>query len=285
MEVLSRKEDARHWVLACQDKREQVGLVPTMGALHEGHLSLVRAARRECDRVVVSIYVNPRQFGPGEDLEKYPRPREADLELCALEGVDLVYAPGAEGMYLPDHSSYVEVEGVTESLEGQFRPGHFRGVATVVLKLFHVLPADAAYFGRKDAQQLATIRRMARDLDVPIRIVACPTVREADGLAMSSRNVYLSREERAAAPGLYRALLAGRRAFAQGVREAGGVVVAAEAELAREPAFRAQYLALVDPDRFTPAADPLTGHELLTAAAFLGTTRLIDNIVLREEPS
>ncbi|MBE7559080.1 pantoate--beta-alanine ligase [bacterium] len=282
METVSRPEDARYWVLACQDRKERVGLVPTMGALHEGHLSLVRAARNDCERVVVSIFVNPAQFSPGEDLETYPRPRQRDLELCEREGVDLVFEPLRGDMYLPGHSTYVHVEGLSAGLEGAHRPNFFRGVATVVLKLFHILPADVAYFGRKDAQQLAVVRRMVQDLFVPIEIKACPTVREPDGLAMSSRNAYLSPEERAAAPALYQALMAGRRAFLSGARDPAAVTEAARRRLAEEERFLLQYLECVDAETFQPAVAPLSGRELLATAAFLGSTRLIDNIQLQE---
>ena len=216
MKICASISEARS---ACRDARanhRRVGLVPTMGALHEGHLSLVRAARAQCDVVAVSIFVNPTQFGPAEDLSKYPRQFERDCRLLEQEGVDILFAPSIEEMYPQGAISWVVVEGLSEKLDGRSRPGHFRGVTTVVAKLFHVIEPDAAYFGQKDAAQLAVIRRMVRDLDFPVEIVACPIVREADGLAMSSRNAYLNREERQRALVLQRSLQEARRQFEPG---------------------------------------------------------------------
>ncbi len=211
-----------------------MGLVPTMGALHEGHLSLVRRAVRECDFTVVSIFVNPTQFGPGEDLDRYPRDLEADAALCEVEGVDLIFAPEPGEMYAEDARTTVSVAELTEGLCGAYRPGHFDGVTTVVCKLLNIVGPDRAYFGDKDYQQLVVIRRMARDLDMPVEVIGCPTVREADGLAMSSRNRHLSEAERAAAPALQRALQEGARAAESGAAgdEVEGIVAEA---LAREP--------------------------------------------------
>jgi len=282
LEVVDRPEDARHWVEAYQRKNEVVGVVPTMGALHRGHFSLIERACNECDRVVVSIFVNPTQFAPGEDFAKYPRPLEEDLRAYRRYGVGMVFHPAPEAMYATDYCTWVEVDGLAEGLEGEYRPGHFRGVATVVLKLFHALPANFAYFGQKDAQQLAIIRRMVQDLDMGIEVVACPTVREEDGLALSSRNRYLAPEERAAAPALFQALRAGRAAFHDGIRTAEGVTRAAKNNLAEAPLFRVQYIECVDPERFVVPSGTLSGRELIVAAAHLGTTRLIDNLSLEE---
>ena len=233
---------------------EDVGLVPTMGALHEGHLTLMRRARKECGRVVVSIYVNPTQFGPKEDLARYPRPRRQDLALCRQEGVDLVFAP--ENLYLPDHSTYVEESTVSQGRDGASRPGHFRGVATVVLKLFNLVRPTKAYFGQKDAQQVDVIRRMVRDLDVPVKLVVVPTVRDPDGVALSSRNQYLSPEERAVAVNFARLLkqAAKRKSHPDGwLRQ----------QLEKTTGLKLDYV-------------ELTGDRLC-AAVFVGKTRLIDN--------
>jgi pantoate--beta-alanine ligase len=231
-----------------------VGFVPTMGALHEGHLTLIRRARRECDRVVVSIYVNPTQFGPKEDLAKYPRPREKDLALCRKEGVDLVFAP--ENLYLPDHSTYIEEAAVSQGRDGASRPGHFRGVATVVLKLFHLVRPTKAYFGQKDAQQVDVIQRMIRDLDVPVKIVVVPTVRDFDGVALSSRNQYLSPEERSVAVEFARLLQ-------QASKKKHAPAAWLSQQLKKTAGLQLDYV-------------ELSGHRLC-AAVFVGKTRLIDN--------
>ncbi|WP_068928092.1 pantoate--beta-alanine ligase [Planobispora rosea] len=252
-----------------------LALVPTMGALHEGHRSLMRLAREHADHVAVSIFVNPLQFGPGEDYARYPRTFEADLEICAAEGVGVVFAPSAEEMYLPDRQVGVSAGPMGTVAEGAFRPGHFDGVLTVVLKLFNLVQPDVAVFGRKDAQQLALIRRMVADLNLPISIVGAPTVREADGLAMSSRNRYLSAEDRAVALALSRALFAGaERSTPAEIRRA------ARAVLDAEPAVDVDYLILADPATFAEAGDDHRGEAILAVAARVGTTRLIDNVVL-----
>lgn len=256
-----------------------VGLVPTMGYLHEGHLSLVRRAREECAGVVVSIYVNPSQFGPQEDLEKYPRDVQRDLEMLKAEGADLVWTPTNEVMYPCDYQTWVMVEEVTRPLEGAMRPGHFRGVATVVSKLFNATQPQKAYFGQKDAQQAVVIRQMARDLDYPIEIIICPTVREVDGLAMSSRNVYLSAEERKSAIILSKALFQAKAAFEAGQKDANHIRQMVLDTLATEPRVKVQYVS---------CADPQTLHELegvvqkglLSLAVTIGKTHLIDNILL-----
>lgn len=257
----------------------RLGLVPTMGYLHEGHLSLVRRAREECDRVAASIFVNPTQFGPTEDLSKYPRDLDRDLSLLEAAGVDLVWTPDNETMYPPDFSTWVEVEGLTRPLEGAARPGHFRGVTTVVAKLFNAVQPQAAYFGQKDAQQAAVVRKMTRDLNFPVEIVVCPTVREADGLAMSSRNSYLSPEERKSAVVLFRALTAAREAFERGERDAESLRKVMSATLASEPRARTQYVSCADYDTLEELAT-VTGKALLSMAVFIGKTRLIDNFVV-----
>ena len=257
----------------------RVGLVPTMGYLHEGHLSLVRRARQECDHVIVSIFVNPTQFGPREDLSKYPRDLERDLSLLEPLGVDLVWMPTDEIMYPPGYQTWVEVEAITRLLQGAMRPGHFRGVTTVVAKLFNSVQPHNAYFGQKDAQQAAVIRQMARDLTYPIEIVICPIVREPDGLAMSSRNVYLDPDQRKAATVLYRSLSAAKEAYEDGVRDAETLRKITKDVLASEPLAQTQYVSCADYDTLEEL-DTVTGKTLLSMAVFVGKTRLIDNLVL-----
>jgi pantoate--beta-alanine ligase len=257
----------------------RVGLVPTMGYLHEGHLSLVRRAREECDHIVVSIFVNPTQFGPKEDLSKYPRDLDRDLGLLSPLGVDLVWMPTPEIMYPPGYQTWVEVEAITRPLEGAMRPGHFRGVATVVAKLFNAVQPHKAYFGQKDAQQAAVIRQMALDLSYPIEIVICPIVREPDGLAMSSRNVYLDPEQRKAATVLSRALRAAKQVYDEGERNAEKIRRKIKEVLGSEPLAEVQYVSCADYDTLEEL-DTITGKALLSMAVFLGKTRLIDNIVL-----
>lgn len=256
-----------------------LGLVPTMGALHDGHLSLVRRARAECEHVAVSIFVNPTQFGPKEDLSKYPRDIPRDLALLGAAGAHLVWTPTPADVYPPNFQTWVEVEGLTLPLEGALRPGHFRGVTTVVAKLFNAFQADRAYFGQKDAQQVAVIRRMALDLNFPTEVIVCPTVREADGLAMSSRNTYLSTEERTAATVLYRSLSAARSAYENGERSAGALRQMVTVIFSDEPLAQLQYFSCADYDSLQEV-EQLSGKTLLSMAAFLGKTRLIDNIVL-----
>ena len=254
-----------------------LGLVPTMGFLHQGHLSLVRRAKDECQSAAVSIFVNPTQFGPNEDLSKYPRDLQRDLSLLESAGVDLVWTPTPEVMYPPGFQTWVEVEGLTLPLEGSVRPGHFRGVTTVVAKLFNAVGADRAYFGQKDAQQAAVIRRMAADLNFPIEVIVCPTVREADGLALSSRNTYLSSADRLAACSLYRSLVAGADAAVTGPV---AVLEAARRSLDQEPDVKVDYLRLVDPQTFSAVSNDHLDDALLVVAAFVGSTRLIDNMRL-----
>lgn len=254
-----------------------VGLVPTMGCLHEGHLGLVDLARREASACVVSIFVNPTQFGPAEDFSKYPRTFDEDCRLCEGRGVDVVFAPGAD-FYAPGHSTWVTEEAVSLGLCGEHRPGHFRGVATVVLKLLNACGPDAAVFGRKDLQQLAVIRRLVRDLDVPVRIVEAPTARDPDGLAMSSRNRYLSPAERASALAIPRALQAARDLARSGRSGREAVLAAARAVLAGEHGLRLQYLELADIGSLRSVDQAAPGKAVLLLAAYAGGTRLIDNL-------
>ena len=255
------------------------GLVPTMGCLHEGHLSLVRRARAENDHVAVSIFVNPTQFGPHEDLDRYPRDLNRDLSLLEPLGVDLVLAPPVEEMYPPGFQTKVVVEDVARPLEGAARPGHFVGVATIVCKLFNIFQPDRAYFGQKDAQQVVVIRRMARDLDFDLEIVVCPTVRESDGLAMSSRNMYLSPEERRAATVLFRALSAAQAAWQAGERDGERLRQRMRAVLTSEPLARPDYVSIADPDTLVEL-DQVGERALASLAVRIGATRLIDNLIL-----
>ncbi|PDW01865.1 pantoate--beta-alanine ligase [Candidatus Viridilinea mediisalina] len=267
---------------AARAEQTLLGLVPTMGYLHAGHLSLVRRAKAECGCVAVSIFVNPTQFRPNEDFSRYPRDLERDLALLAAEGVELVFAPSADEIYPADFGTYVILPAADEVLEGAARPNHFRGVATVVCKLFNIIQPTHAYFGQKDAQQTVVIRQMVRDLNLPVEITIAPTVREADGLALSSRNSYLSPSERAIAPQIYQALMAAQARYQAGERTAATLKHTVAALLQQEPAFHMEYIS---------AADPLTLRELkligpqgalLSLAVRLGSVRLIDNLLLTE---
>ncbi len=267
---------------ACRDaraSRKRLGLVPTMGALHEGHLSLVRAAKAQCGAVAVSIFVNPTQFGPAEDLSKYPRQFDRDCGLLEKEGVEILFAPPVEEIYPGGGVTWVLVESLSEKLDGRSRPGHFRGVTTIVSKLFHILEPEAAFFGQKDAAQLAVIRRMVRDLNFAVEIVACPIVREPDGLALSSRNAYLNREERGRALVLQRSLQKVRERFDAGERIAAKLISAAKEVFACEPQVALDYFEIVDPDTLDPV-ERISQKTLVAVAARVGTTRLIDNVVL-----
>ena len=276
MRVARTVADAQRW---SRELPRPVGLVPTMGALHAGHLALVERARAECASVIASLFVNPLQFGPHEDYERYPRAFESDLAQFSGHGVALVFAPSVDAMYPPGFATAVDPGDVASRYEGALRPGHFRGVATVCTKLFAVAGADRAYFGAKDAQQVAVLRRISGDLNFPTELVVVPTVREADGLALSSRNAYLSSEERAAAPGLAGALRAMVAAAAAGETETGRLLAAGRAEL--RPPLREAYLDVVDPSTFAPLiALPPDGAALAIGSVWLGTTRLIDNIPL-----
>jgi pantoate--beta-alanine ligase len=257
-----------------------VGLVPTMGFLHEGHLSLVRAARADCASVAASIFVNPTQFGPNEDFAAYPRDLARDLRLLEEAGTDLVWTPAPEIMYPPGYQTWVTVEEVSQPLEGSMRPGHFRGVTTVVAKLFNAVKPDRAYFGQKDAQQAVVIRQMTRDLNFPVEIVVCPIRREADGLAMSSRNTYLNFAERQAATVLNRALKAAQTAFNNGETDASVLRQVMSDAIHVEPLARLQYVSCADPDTLQELAGSIQGKALLSMAVYLGKTRLIDNLVI-----
>ncbi|MYA20413.1 MAG: pantoate--beta-alanine ligase [Chloroflexi bacterium] len=258
-----------------------VGLVPTMGYLHEGHLSLVEAARAECPTVIVSIFVNPTQFGPNEDFEDYPRDEEHDLELLADAGAHIAFVPSAEEIYLPGDSTRVRVGGLTEVLEGERRPGHFEGVATVVSRLYLIVAPDRAYFGEKDAQQLAVLRRMTADMRFPIEVVGCPTVREPDGLALSSRNIYLTPEERAQAPALQAGLRAAVEAFEGGVRDASVLRAVVRDRIAAQPLAEIDYVSLADSETLAELEGLIKPPALLSLAVRFGAARLIDNVTLR----
>jgi pantoate--beta-alanine ligase len=256
-----------------------LGLVPTMGALHEGHTALVVRARQECSRVITSVFVNPKQFGPNEDYKKYPRDLEKDAEKLAAVGVDALFAPETADIYPDGFRTYVNVEGISERLEGRSRPGHFRGVSTVVLKLFEIVLPHFAYFGRKDAQQVRIISEMVRDLNLDAEIVVCPVVREADGLALSSRNAYLSAEERKAATVLHRALVAARDELSHGARDAMQLQTAMRRILETEPLAQADYAEIVSADTFEPVVR-VARPCYAVLAVFIGKTRLIDNLLI-----
>lgn len=267
-------------VAAFRKAGRTIGFVPTMGALHEGHLSLVRLAKSQCDIVVVSIFVNPTQFGPHEDLAKYPRPFEADRKKLESEKVELLFAPSVEEMYPAGAATFVEVAELSNRLDGNSRPGHFRGVATVVSKLFNIVTPDRAYFGQKDAAQVAVIRKMTRDLLFPVEIVVGPIVREADGLAMSSRNVYLNAAERNQALVLHRALQAIEDAFGDELRSPERLKQIAAKVFQSEPTVVVDYIEIVDPNTLEPVTETIHQPALVAVAAKVGTTRLIDNTVL-----
>lgn len=267
-------------ILACRDCPRPLGLAPTMGALHNGHLALVRRAREENAAVAASIFVNPAQFGPQEDLAQYPRNLNRDLELLEAAGVDLVFAPPPEEVYPPGFDTWIQPGAVAARLEGAARPGHFRGVATVVAKLFNIVRPDRAYFGQKDGQQLAVIRQLARDLNLGLEVVAVPTVRDADGLALSSRNAYLTPEQRAAAPALYRALCQAEELGRQGVRDAGQLRRAVRAVLEAEPLLEAiDYVSVADAGTLAEL-ELVQGRAMVSAAVRLGAVRLLDNVVV-----
>ena len=272
-------QEVRANIAAARKRGLTIGLVPTMGALHAGHGALKRRARAETGYVVATIFVNPTQFDRPDDFQKYPRDLDTDVAFCDRLGVDAVFAPDATEMYPGEVLTSVAVSGLCTRLEGEFRPGHFRGVATVVAKLFNIVPADRAYFGEKDAQQLAVIQKMVADLNFPVTIVPVPTVREPDGLAMSSRNQRLTPEQRRAAPVLYQALCEGERLIRSGVRSAAEIKQAAMARMSRNPAFRIQYLEAVDPATFQPV-EIVTGDVRIVAAVWMGDVRLIDNVLV-----
>jgi pantoate--beta-alanine ligase len=284
VELIRTIEWMKQTARQAQAEGRVIGFVPTMGALHAGHLSLVEAARRETSPVVVSIFVNPKQFGPNEDFAKYPRAFDADREMLERAGVDVLFAPTVEEMYPPGFRTAVNVEGLSDRLEGRVRPGHFRGVATVVLRLLEIVSPRFAYFGRKDAQQARIIRQMASDLALDTEIVACPIVREADGLAMSSRNAYLSPSERRAATVLFQALSRAKEMSAAGERDASRLIDAMRRVLAAEPLALPDYVEIVDSDSLEPV--PLLRKECLALLAVrIGATRLIDNMLIEFENS
>ena len=280
LQVAESVTDVRAVVAAAKRAGQAVGFVPTMGALHAGHVSLIERASAECGFVAVSIFVNPTQFGPNEDFHRYPRPRERDLELCANAGADLVFYPSVETMYPPGHRTFVEVSGLSDVFEGKIRPGHFRGVATVVTKLFLIVLADKAYFGQKDYQQQMLIRVMTRELDIPTEIVTCPTLRDPDGLAMSSRNAYLSPTERRAGLSLSQALRLAEQSFAQGERNVNRVEAAMRNHIEATLGAMLDYAVIVHPETLAELTVAEPEMVALIAARF-GTTRLIDNQILR----
>lgn len=278
MLVINNPEEMRQWSRERRREGSRIALVPTMGCLHEGHLSLIRLAREEADAVVVSIFVNPIQFGPAEDLEKYPRPFDADLARCRELGVAAVFAPAAGGLYAEDHSVFVEETEISTGLCGRTRPGHFRGVTTVVCKLFNLVQPDTAVFGRKDAQQALIIQRMVRDLNIPVRIITGPVVREKDGLAMSSRNRYLAPEERRQAAFIYQGLLAASAHYQAGHNDGASLLDFFRDLIAEKaPDALIEYAALVDGKSLQPV-EKVTAPAMLAVAVRVGDTRLIDNI-------
>jgi pantoate--beta-alanine ligase len=280
LKIYTSIDEMRSASRAARQSGRRLGFVPTMGALHEGHLSLVRAARSSADIVAASIFVNPTQFGPNEDLAKYPRSFERDRDLLQSEGVELLFAPSVEEMYPAGAVTWVTVEELSNKLDGRSRPGHFRGVTTVVSKLFHIVEPDVAFFGQKDAAQVAIIRRMVRDLNLPVHITVCPIVREPDGLAMSSRNAYLDPEQRKEALVLQRSLLVVQQLIEQGENSAGNLIVAGRQEFADKPSVRLDYFEIVNPDTLDPI-QAIEDHALIAVAAYVGSTRLIDNLLIR----
>src|SRR5258705_11916373 len=283
MEIIRTISWMKETVRQARSENHFVGLVPTMGALHEGHLSLIRRARADCSRVYASIFLNPTQFGPNEDLSKYPRTFERDVEQLTDAGVDVLFAPDAKEIYPAEFRTYVNVEGLSEKLEGKSRPGHFRGVATVVLKLFEIVQPQFAYFGRKDAQQVRILQQMATDLNLNAEIVVCPIVRELDGLALSSRNTYLNSEERRAATVLQRALSEARRELNAGTRDALQLQTALRKILSNETLARVDYVEMVDAESFEPVSSIGARPVYALLAVFIDKKRVIDNIFFHPE--
>jgi pantoate--beta-alanine ligase len=283
VETVYTADELRYWAESWRLDNRSVGFVPTMGALHEGHLALVRQANRLADRVIVSIFVNPTQFGAGEDFERYPRNTLRDSELLQENGCHLLFLPEASTIYPEGHSTWIEMGAPAERLEGEFRPGHFRGVATVVTQLLNLVGPDVAVFGEKDAQQLAVVRRLVKDLHLPVEVASHPTVREPDGLAMSSRNAYLSTEERRAAATIYRALSFGRQRIEEGERSAEAIRRELRRVLEREKLIDIEYAEVVDAATFEPLLR-IRGSIVLPVAVRIGTTRLIDNIAMEVDP-
>jgi len=279
MEVAKTIESVRALVKAARSKGKKIGLVPTMGALHIGHISLIEAAVKQCDFVVVSIFVNPTQFGPGEDFEKYPRPLDADLKICRKASVDVVFVPTVKEMYRSENLTWVNVEKLTESLCGQSRPIHFRGVTTVCAKLFNIVASDIAFLGQKDAQQAIVIKRMAADLNMPLEIVICPTVRRPDGLAVSSRNKYLTEEQKKDATYIYKSLQKCKQMIDAGIKDTQKIITEMRKILQRVPAIEIEYVSIVDAETLQNL-DKIAGKVLAAVAVQIGPARLIDNIVV-----
>ncbi|WP_028950891.1 pantoate--beta-alanine ligase [Sulfurihydrogenibium subterraneum] len=280
MQVIKNPKQLQDTMLELKKQGKKIGFVPTMGYLHEGHISLIKCAKKENDIVVVSIFVNPLQFGKNEDLGKYPRDFERDKSICEKEGVDYLFYPDYKDMYPESFQTYVEVVELSKGLCGDYRPGHFKGVATVVLKLFNIVCPDNAYFGKKDYQQLKVIQRMVKDLNVPVNVVGCPIVREPDGLAMSSRNTYLSNEERQSATYIYKGLLEGKRLFQSGERDSEKIRQAVIDTIKKAPLLKEiQYVEVVDKDSLKPKKVAESG-DVIAVAVYIGNTRLIDNMEL-----
>jgi pantoate--beta-alanine ligase len=279
MKVAKTIESVRNLVKAARSKGKIIGFVPTMGALHIGHISLIEAAAKKCDFVVVSIFVNPTQFGPGEDFEKYPRPLKADLEICRKTSVDVVFTPTTKQMYPQENLTWVNVEKLTEQLCGRFRPGHFSVVTTVCAKLFNIVAPDIAFFGQKDAQQAIVVKRMVTDLNMPLKIVVCPTVRQADGLAVSSRNQYLTRQQKKNAPLIYKSLQKCQRLIEDGVADSKTIINQMRKILQQAPSIKIEYISIVDADTLQELKK-ITSKVLTAVAVKIGPTRLIDNIII-----
>jgi pantoate--beta-alanine ligase len=279
VEVAETIQSIRSIVKAAHDNGKTIGFVPTMGALHIGHISLIEAALKKCDFIVVSIFVNPTQFVPGEDFEKYPRPFEADLEVCKKAGVDAVFAPSPAQMYPEENITWVKVERLTEPLCGQFRPGHFRGVTTVCTKLFNIVASDIAFFGQKDAQQAIVIKRMVADLNMPLEIVICPTVREPNGLAVSSRNKYLTEQQKKDATNIYKSLQKCRSMIESGIKDASEIISEMTKLLQQIPSIEIEYISIVDADTLQNIKS-VGGKVLAAIAVRIGPARLIDNILV-----
>ncbi len=279
MEIAKTIESVRNLVKAARSQGKKIGLVPTMGALHIGHISLIEAAVKRCEFVVVSIFVNPTQFGPGEDFEKYPRPLDADLEICKKAGIDVVFAPAQEQMYGAENLTWINVEKLTEQLCGQSRPIHFRGVTTVCAKLFDIVEPDIAFFGQKDGQQAIVIKRMVADLNMPLEIAICPTIRQPDGLAVSSRNKYLTKQQKKDATLIYKSLQKCRQMIDAGVTDSETIIAEMRKILSRAPSIKIEYISIVDAE--TLQTTDLIARQVLAAVAVrIGSARLIDNILV-----
>ncbi len=279
MEIAETIESVRALVRAACSEGKKVGLVPTMGALHVGHVSLVKAAVKDCDFVVVSVFVNPTQFGPGEDFEKYPRPLEADLEICKKAGVDVVFAPTPKQMYPAENLTWVNVDKLTEPLCGRLRPEHFRGVTTVCAKLFNIVTPNVAYFGQKDAQQAIVIKRMVANLNMPLEIVICPTIREPDGLAVSSRNQYLTEQQKKDATNIYKSLQKCQAMIDEGVKDTGRIIVEMRKILQQVSSIEIEYISIVNAETLEDI-EKVAGKVLAAIAVKIDTARLIDNILV-----